>query len=105
MMVTDIHYRGLTMFWEHAKTMMMVASLAIPYLVLIGLAQERDSEVLRAERDAATSLLDARGACVPTDPGQIASLAIEPDGKSVVCAIIDTRRRNGSLVNRIEYTL
>ena len=103
-MVTNIEHRGLTLFWESAKRLMMVSSLAIPYLILIGLAQERDAEVLRAERDAARSVAEIRGACVPTEPGQIASLALEDDGQSVTCAIVDTRGRSRP-VNRIEYRL
>ncbi len=103
-MIADIKYRGLTSFWEGAKSLMMVSALAIPYLVLIGLAQERDAEVLRAERDAARSVAEIRGACVPTEPGQIASLAMEHDGQSVTCAIVDTRSRSRP-ANRIEYKL
>lgn len=107
-MIATINYRGLTRIKHAAGRFLCAAGIAAPVLLGIGVIQgkmhERDMGILRAERDAARSVAEIRGTCVPTEPGQIASLAIDPDGKSLICAIVDTRSRSRP-ANRIEYAL
>lgn len=107
-MIAALNYRGLTRIKHAAGRFICAAGIAAPALLGIGVIQgkmhERDMGILRAERDAARSVAEIRGACVPTEPGQIASMAIDPDGESLICAIVDTRSRSRP-ANRIEYAL